>query len=233
MALRLHGLSRHPIELRQQRVLAALNRKLLQLLIQVFGLLPTLLHAGADQLKGQKQGPLAFDAFKASQLLGLVVQACAVLHHGLMAIAAEAAVAIAAAQLPVDGGLGAGAQLITLNTPRGVANYRQAPAIDLLAGRFPRQQSLQGAPEAQHRIGRHPKDVAAVAMGPKGIQASTGLQGRFHQANRAGIALGGAVVALVAALPNAVIRHPVGAAEVIDQVLHKGGLGRIGHHHQA
>ena len=124
MALSLHRLSRDPIQLRQQRVLAALNRKLLQLLIQVSSLLPTLLHAGADQLKGQKQGPLAFDAFKASQLLGLVVQACAVLHHGLMAIAAEAAVAITAPQLPVDGGLGTGAQLIALNAPRGVANYR-------------------------------------------------------------------------------------------------------------
>ena len=97
MALSCYRRSRHPIQLRQQQILAALNGQLLQPLIQVFGLLPTLLHAGGHQLKGQKQGPLAFDAFKASQLFGLVMQPRAVLHHGLMAIAAEAAVAVAAA----------------------------------------------------------------------------------------------------------------------------------------
>ena len=89
LALSLHRLSRHPIELRQQPILSALNSQLLQPLIQIVGLWPTLLHTCGDQLKGQKQGPLAFDAFKTSQLLGLVVQACAVLHHGLMAIAAK------------------------------------------------------------------------------------------------------------------------------------------------
>ena len=133
----------------------------------------------------------------------------------------------------MDGGLGAGAQLLTLNTPGGIANHRQATAIDLFAGRLPGQQCLQGAPEAEHRIGRHPQGVAAIAMGAEGIQAAAGLQGRFHQANRTGIALRGSIVSLVAALPDAVVRHPVGATEVIDQVLHKSGLGGIGHHHQA
>ena len=62
------------------------------------------------------------------------MQPGAVLHHGLVTITAEAAVAIAAAQLPVDRRLSAGAELFDLNPPGRVANHGQTATVDLLAG---------------------------------------------------------------------------------------------------
>ena len=75
--------------------------------------------------------------------------------------------------------------------------------------------------------------MTAIAMESEGVQTNAGLQGRLNQANGTGVALRGTVVSLIPSLPDAVIGHPVGATEVINEVLNEGGLGAIAHHHQA
>ena len=117
------------------------------------------------------------------QLLPLVVQPGHVLVHALVAIAAEALVAVAATQLAADRVAGAGHQLRILHRPGGVADHRQAGAVGLLAGRFPRQQAAQGAAQAHDRVVGDGEAAAAIAVGAVEIEAFEGLQGSLHQAD--------------------------------------------------
>ena len=161
------------------------------------------------------------------------MQAGVVFDHGLVAVTPEALVAVGAAQVAADLGPGALGQPRILDRPGGVADHRQAGGVDLLAGRFARQQSPQGAAQAHDRVVGDHQGGAAIAMGPVEVQTLQGLQGRLDQADRAGIALGQAVVALVTPLPDAVIGHPVGAGHVINQVLDEIPLVVGLDHHQA
>ena len=226
-------LGRHQIELRQQGGAVHLNAQLRQLLAPAPGLLPAFLAAGGDQLVGQEQGPFAFDVLELGQLLALVVQAGAVFHQGLVAVAAEALVAVAAAQVAADFVAGAFHQLGILHGPGRVADHREAGAVHLLAGRFARQQAAQGPPQAHDRIVGNGEAAAAIAVGAVEVEPLQRFEGCLDQADRAGIALRQAVVALVAALPDAVISHPVGPRHVIGQVLDEVALVAALHDHQA
>ena len=167
------------------------------------------------------------------QFLPLVMQTGVVFHHGLVAIAAEALVAVGPAQLRADLVAGALHQLGVLHRPGWVADHRQAGRIHFLAGGFPRQQAGEGATQAHDRIVGDVQAAAPVAVGAVEIQALQGFQGGLHQADGAGVALRHAVVALVAPLPDAVIGHPVGPGHVIHQVLDEIPLVARLDHHQA
>ena len=226
-------LGRHHIELRQQGGAVHLNAQLRQLLAPAPGLLPAFLAAGGDQLVGQEQGPFAFDVLELGQLLALVVQAGDVFDHGLVAVATEALVAMAAAQFAADFLAGALHQLGILHGPGRVADHREAGAVHLLAGRFARQQAAQGPPQAHDRIVGNGEAAAAVAVGAVEVEPLQRFEGCLDQADRAGIAFRQAVVALVAALPDAVVGHPVGARHVVGQVLDEVALVAGLHDHQA
>jgi hypothetical protein len=220
------------IELRQQGHPIHVHTQLRKPLPPATGLLPALLATGCQQLVGQKKGPLALDVLELRQFFRLVMEPAHVLDHRLVAIAAEAFVAIGAAQVLADLAAGAGHQIAVLHSPGGIADHRQAGAVGFLAPRFPRQQAPQGATEAHDRILGNGEAVAPIPVGAEQIDAIEGLQGRLHHADGAGVALRQAVVALVAPLPDAVIGHPVGPGDVVHKVLHEiplvGGL----HHHQ-
>ena len=231
-AFRLHPRLRHQVELGEQGIGPLLHRQILQTQIEGAGFIPALLKAGADQLKGQKQGPLAFEMLKTSELLRLVMQPGTVFHHRLMTITAEAGVAVLAAKMTANRRQGALAQLRLLNRKSRIPHHGQATAVHLLAGGFARQQRFQRATHAHHRIRGHPKPLPAIPLRSKRIQTTGRLQRRLHQANGTGIAFRSAVVAFIPPLPDAVIRHPISTAEVKNQVLQKRRLGLIGHHHQ-
>ena len=72
-----------------------------------------------------------------------------------------------------------------------------------------------------------------ITVGAIEIQAFQGLEGSLNQTNGAGVAFWQAVVALVAALPDAVVPHPVGASHVIDEVLQEVPFVAGLHHHQS
>ena len=106
-----------------------------------------------------------------------------VLDHGLVTIAAEALVAIGAAQVLADLLAGALHQRRAVHRPGRVADHRQAGAVHLLAGGFPRQQAAQGPPQAHDRIVGNQELAAAVAMGAVEVEALEGFEGGFHQAD--------------------------------------------------
>ena len=133
-ALCLHPLIRHAIELRIQRLAIAFHRKGPELAVPASGILPTLFTAGGDQLEGQKQGPLRFDAFEFGQFLWLVVQPADVLHSGLVAVAQEAFVSVCPPQIPSDPTQGALHKVVVFNGPGGIAHHGKTGAVGLLAG---------------------------------------------------------------------------------------------------
>ena len=226
-------LGRYPVQLGQQGVALHQHADPGQALAPLARLAPALFAAGGDQLVGPEQGPLALEVLELGQLFALVMQAGVVFDHGLVAVPPEALVAVGAAQIAADLGPGALGQPGILDRPGGVADHRQAGGVDLLAGRFARQQAPQGPAQAHDRIVGDHQGGAAIAVGPVEVQALEGLQGGLDQADRAGVALGQAVVALVTPLPDAVIGHPVGAGHVIDQVLNEIPLVAGLDHHQA
>ena len=223
----------HQIELRQQGDPARPHAHRGEFLAPLAGLVPALFTAGRDQFVGPKQRPLAFNVLKGRQFFPLVMQPGVVLHHGLMAIAPEALVAVGPAEVGSDLAPGALGQLGVFHRPGRVANHREAGAIHLFAGRFARQQALQGPPQPHDRVVGDHQAAAAVAMGPIEIKPVEGFEGGFHHADRTGVALGQAVVALVAPLPDAVIGHPIGPGHVVHQVLHEVTLVLALDHHQA
>ena len=197
------------------------------------GIVPAFLAAGGDQLIGKEEGPFRFDPFEGGQFLPFVMQAADVFHHGLMAIAQKAFVAIAAAEISADAFAGALHQLGVFDGPGGVAHHRQAGAVGFLAGGFPGQQSLQGTPQAHQRSLGDLHQQAAIAMAAKEIEAVKRLQGGLGHADGAGIALGQAMVAFVAAFPDAVIGDAIGPSDVINEVLDEVRLVATAHHREA
>ncbi len=167
------------------------------------------------------------------QLLPFVMEAVVVFHHRLVTIAAKALVAVGAAQLLSNLAAGALRQLAVIDGPGGIADHRKTGRIHLLAGRFARQQALQGAPQPHDGVVGNHQAAAAVAVGAVEIEPLQGLQRRLDQADGTGIALRQAVVALVAPLPDAVVGHAVGAGHVVHQILDEVALVAAAHHNQA
>ena len=160
------------------------------------------------------------------------MEACHVLVHALVTITPEALVAVGAPQFAADLGSGALGQLGIIDRPGGVADHRQTGTVHLLAGGLPWQQAAQRAAQPHDRVLRNGEGVGAIAVVAEQIEALERLEGRLDQADRAGVALGQAVVPLVAALPDAVVGDAVGAGHVIGEVLDEVALVAGLHHHQ-
>ena len=138
-----------------------------------------------------------------------------------MAVAAEALVAVSAAEFTPDACAGALNQARVLDSPGRIADHREAGAVDFLAGGFPRQQALEG-PSQTHDGAMGDQDLgAAIAVFAVEVDAIEGFERCFGHADRAGIALRQPVIALVAPFPDAVVRHPVSPGHVVHQVLNK------------
>ena len=224
---------RHVVELRQQGHAVDGDAQLVEATAPAASFLPALLAAGRDQLIGVEERPFALDVLEFRQLFGLVMEAADVLHHTLVAVAAEALVAVGAAQITADLGAGAFHQRRILHRPGGVADHREAGAVGFLAGGFAGQEANQGATQPHDGVVGDRQAAAAIAVGTEEVDAIESLEGGLDQADRAGVALRQAVVALVTPLPDAVVGHPIGAADVVHQVLEEVPFVAGLHHHQA
>ena len=171
MPFRGNRLLGHQIQLRQQRFPIHVHGELAEPLAPAPGLAPALFAAGRHQLIGQKQGPLALDVFELGQFLPLVVQTGVVFHHGLVAIAAEALVAVGPAQLGADLVAGALHEFGVLHGPGRVADHGETGRIHFLAGGFTGQEAGEGAAQAHDRIVGNVQAAAPVAVGAVEIQA--------------------------------------------------------------
>ena len=189
LALRLNPFFGNHIHLREQRDPIHLHGHLAQALPPAPGLTPALFAAGRDQLVGQEQGPLAFDVLELGQFLAFVMQPVVVLDHGLVAVAAEALVAVGAAQFGADFVAGAFHQGAVFHGPGRVANHREAGRIHFLAGRLPWQQAAQGAPQPHDGVVGDVQMALPAAVGAIEIEALQGFKGRFDKSNGAGVAL--------------------------------------------
>ena len=125
---------RDQIDLRQQLDAVHVDGNLAQPLPPAPGLTPAFFAAGRDQLIGQEQGPFAFDVLELGQFLPFVVQSVVVLDDGLVAVPAEALVAVGPAQFGADLVAGALHKGAVFYCPGRVANHREAGRIDFFAG---------------------------------------------------------------------------------------------------
>ena len=173
----------HQVELGQQRTPLLVEAYRRQALAPLASFLPALLATGGDQLVGPEQGPLAFEVLELGQFLPLVMQTGVVFDHGLVAVAAEALVAVGAPQFRSDLGPGALAELGIFHGPGGIANHREAGAVDLFAGRFPRQQAPQGASQPHDCVVGDHQTAAVIAVGAEQVEALQGFKGGLHQAD--------------------------------------------------
>ena len=228
-----NGRLSHQIKLRQQGHPLHLHAQLRQAPPPAPRLLPTLLATGGQQFVGQEEGPLALDVLKLRQFLRLIVQAAHVFDHRLVAIAAEALVAVGAPEVLADLGAGADHQILVIHGPGWIADHRQTGAVRLLAGGFPGQQAAQRAAQPHDRILGNREAITAIALRAQQVDPLQGFQGRLHHADGAGVALRQAMVALVPPFPDAVIGHAVRPGDVIHKVLHEVALVARLHHHQA